>query len=66
MIIYQETYIRIWQHPHLQVFHCQKWMLGDDPRSYRQSYDFKTVKECFSVEDVRDWYVKETESKCQN
>lgn len=56
MIIWQEGEYRVWQHPHLQVYHIQKWMLGDCSRSYGQSYDYRTIKEVFSIKAVNEWY----------
>lgn len=56
MIIFNKDGIRVWQHPYHQVFHVQQWGLGDDPRSYGEKYDYFTVKECFSIEEVNKVY----------
>lgn len=56
MIIYQQGEYQVWQHPHLQIFHIQKWGLGDCSRSYGQSYDYRTIKECRSIKEVNDWF----------
>ncbi|AIA64908.1 hypothetical protein AVV44_gp109 [Cronobacter phage S13] len=56
----------MWQHPHLQVYHIQKWMLGDCPRSYEQTYDYRTIKEVFSIDEVNEWYRETKNSKINN
>lgn len=66
MIIWQEGEYRVWQHPHLQVYHIQKWMLGDCPRSYEQTYDYRTIKEVFSIDEVNEWYRETKNSKINN
>lgn len=54
MLIYNNKGIRVLQHEYLQVFHVQKFMEGDNPRSYGRTMDYFTVKECYSIEEVRE------------
>lgn len=61
MLIYQGDGIRVLQHPFLQVFDVQKFQEGDDPRTYGRKYDYFTVKQCTSIEEVRS-LVKELEN----
>ena len=62
MLIYQNNDIRVMQHPYLEIFDVQKFMEGDDPRTYGRKYDFFTVKQCNSIEEVKQ-LVKELENK---
>ncbi|URC22598.1 hypothetical protein KASHIRA_00040 [Serratia phage vB_SmaM-Kashira] len=52
MVIYNKDGIRVLQHDHLQLFHVQQWMEGDCQRSYGRSYDYHTVLETRSIEEV--------------
>ena len=54
MLIYSNNNIRVYQHPHLQIFHVKKWMEGDNPRSYGRTWDFFTVEECRSIDRVNE------------
>lgn len=54
MLIYSKDGIQVYQHPHLQIFDVKKWMEGDDPRSYGRKYDYFTVKQCKSIEEVNE------------
>lgn len=52
MMIYNKGGVRVLQHEYLQLFHVQRWMEGDCPRSYGRSYDYHTVLETRSIEEV--------------
>jgi hypothetical protein len=53
MLIYQCNDIRVMQHPFLQIFDVQQFMEGDDPRTYGRKHDYFTVKQCHSINEVR-------------
>lgn len=55
MLIFEDNGWRVYQHPYLMVFHIAKWMEGDDPRSYGRTWDYHTVHECRSVEEVKEY-----------
>lgn len=55
MVIYQDKQVRVLQHPFLNVFHIQKWQQGDDPRSYGRTWDYFTVRECQSIDEVNQY-----------
>lgn len=54
MLIYSNptARVRVLQHPYLTVFHVQKYMLGDCSHSYGQTWDYFTVLETSSIEEV--------------
>lgn len=54
MLIYQGDGIRVMQHPYLQIFDVQKFMEGDCNRSYDRKFDYFTVKQCHSIQEVRE------------
>ncbi len=56
MLIYEKDNYQVVQHDHLEYFWIKKWMLGDNPRSYEQHYDFFTVATCNSIEEVNQWF----------
>lgn len=58
MLIYENEGVRVIQHPHLILFHVQHWKLGDNPRSYGQSYDWRTVLETRSIDEVNNFVFK--------
>lgn len=55
MLIFDENGWRVHQHPHLMIFHISKLMEGDDRRSYRRTWDYFTVHECHSIEEVKEY-----------
>lgn len=62
MLIYDNDGIRVYQHPHLQIFHVKQWMEGDDNRSYGRKWDYFTVAEVRGIERVKE-VVKELMEK---
>lgn len=56
MLIYQYEDYRVYQHPLLDIFYINKWMLCDNPRSYDQHYDFGNIKTCNSIEQVNKYF----------
>lgn len=62
MVIYCKDGIRVIQHQHLLLFHVQQWGEGDCSRSYGRSYDYRTVLETTSIEEVN---AKVEELLCQ-
>lgn len=65
MLIYDEDGIKVFQHQYLQVFDVKMWMEGDDPRSYGRKYDYFTVKQCNSIEEVRSTVLELRNAKVQ-
>lgn len=55
MIIFDQGIWKVWQHPHLQVFHILKWSEGDDPASYGSKWDYFIQKECGSILEVKEY-----------
>lgn len=55
MLIWQGQGWQVIQHEYLSIFYVQKWMLGDNPRSYTQHYDYFTVYSCNDVEKVKSY-----------
>lgn len=53
MMIYNRDGIRVIQHDFLKLFHVQVWGECDNPRSYGRHYDYCTVLETQSIEEVR-------------
>ena len=54
MVIFMQHGIRVIQHEYLQLFNVQKWMEGDDPRSYGRKYDYFTVEQTKSIDRVNE------------
>lgn len=58
MLIYQKDGYQVVQHDYLQYYWINKWMLGDNPRSYDQHYDYFCIETCKSIEDVNKWFAE--------
>lgn len=54
MMIYCNGGIRVLQHEYLTLFYVQKWMEGDNPRSYGRHWDYYTVLCTNSIKEVND------------
>lgn len=52
MNIFEKGNVRVLQHPFLTLFHVQKWMEGDDPRSYGRCFKWCNVKETRCIKEV--------------
>lgn len=55
MLIFDQDGWRVNQHPHLMVFHIERWMEGDDRRGYGTTWDYFGVRECYSIEEVEEY-----------
>jgi hypothetical protein len=55
VLIYSGDGVRVLQHEHLTLFHVQKWMDGDDRRGYGRCFDWRTVLETRSIEEVNNY-----------
>lgn len=56
MLIYNKHPYQVVQHPHVQYFVIKKWKEGDDPRSYDRKFDYFTIKQCNSIDEVNQWF----------
>ena len=54
MIIHQESNIRVLQHEYLKYFYVQVLGEYDNPRTYGRHYDFYTVLQTCSIQEVNE------------